>query len=107
MSSSDAVTRGYRWSAIPRHGVLVAVLAVGIALRVVAHLAYPYAFYYPDGELYVIGASTGVTATSRPIGYSLLLAPFVPGNYIWVALAQHVLVVAFAVLAYVYLVRRG
>lgn len=107
MSISADIAQDRRFSGIGRHGVMVAVVAIGVVLRVVAHLAYPYAFFYPDGELYVIGAYTGHTATSRPIGYSLLLAPFVPGNYIWVALAQHILVVAFAIVAYVYLLRRG
>ena len=107
MSTSDDVVREGRRPAILRHGVMAAVLTIGIVLRVLAHLAYPYAFFYPDGELYVIGAFTGVTPPSRPIGYSLLLKPFVPGNYIWVALTQHILVVALAVVAYAYLVRRG
>jgi hypothetical protein len=86
---------------------MLAVLAVGVAIRVVAMLAYRYAFFFPDGQQYLTAAAHHGTDPRRPIGYSLFLVPFVHHDLILVALFQHLLIIGFAVVCYLYLLRRG
>jgi hypothetical protein len=90
-----------------RHAPMMVVLSLGVALRVLAHLAYQYAFFYPDGEELVVAAYRDETSTIRPIGYSALLKPFVPGNLIWVAAVQHIMIICLAIACYLYLLRRS
>ncbi|MBB5870185.1 hypothetical protein F4553_003564 [Allocatelliglobosispora scoriae] len=89
-----------------RHAVMAVLLAAGVALRVAAHLAYPHAFFFPDSRGYVMESMTWTPSPIRPFGYSAFLKPFVPGDLIHVAAAQHLLALALAVGIYAYLIRR-
>lgn len=89
-----------------RHAVFLAVLAGGAALRVAVHLAYPYPFGFPDSFTYAARAATWQPDHFRPFGYSLFLAPFVPGPLILVAIVQQVIGIGLVAAGYVLLIRR-
>jgi hypothetical protein len=87
-----------------RHWLLVLLLAAGLALRIAAQIAYQPALIYVDTLKYLYGASPG----ADPLGYTLVLrAILVFGGVSLVALAQHVLGLALAVVLYIVLLRRG
>lgn len=92
---------------VRRHVVFLLVLAAAVAIRVAAHVAYPFAFYFPDSGIYTALSTQWSPHQTRPIAYPVFLDPFVPGPLIRVAIAQHVIGVCLVVAGYAVLVRRG
>jgi hypothetical protein len=87
-----------------RHWLIAVLIAVGLALRILAQLAYHPALIYVDTLKYLYGAYPG----SEPLGYTafarlVLLA----GGLGVVTFIQHLLGLALAVTLYVVLLRRG
>jgi hypothetical protein len=87
-----------------RHWLIAVLLAAGLALRILAQLAYHPALIYVDTLKYLYGAYPG----SEPLGYTatlrlLLLA----GGLGVVTIVQHLLGLAVAVVLYIILLRRG
>jgi hypothetical protein len=104
-SGATGPSRGSRTAGLlGRHWLLVALLAAGLALRIAAQIAYQPGLIYVDTLKYLYGASPG----ADPLGYTLVLrAILVFGGLSLVALAQHVLGLAVAVVLYAVLLRRG
>ncbi|HTT51215.1 MAG TPA: hypothetical protein VMH35_07435 [Streptosporangiaceae bacterium] len=87
-----------------RHWLVALLLAAGLALRVLAVLAYRPALIYVDTLKYLYGASPG----SDPIGYTYILrAILVVGNLTTVVVVQHLAGLAMAAALYAVLLRRG
>jgi hypothetical protein len=97
----------WRWRAmVRRHWPLVILLAVGVALRAAATLAYRPALVYIDTPRYLGGDQGGLD----PLGYTyLLLRPVLAagGGLTGVAVAQHALGLAMAACLYVLAIRYG
>jgi hypothetical protein len=90
--------------------VFLAVLGVGIALRVVTQVAYRPALLYIDSYRYLGNLhDLSPTKTSQPIGYLvLLLRPLLSvGNLAVVAGMQHVIGLGMGVAIYALLIRLG
>jgi hypothetical protein len=86
-----------------RHWLAIALLAAGLALRVLAELAYRPALFYIDTNRYLYNAEG-----NDPVGYKgLLRAVLLVGNFDAVAAVQHLLGLAMAVAIYLLLLRRG
>jgi hypothetical protein len=92
------------WAGVLRqHWPAVALLAAGLALRVLAELAYRPALFYIDTTRYLYNAEG-----MDPVGYKgLLRAILLVGNFDVVAGVQHLLGLAMAVVIYLLLRRRG
>jgi hypothetical protein len=93
-----------------RHWVFLAVLGVGVALRVVTQIAYRPSLLYIDSYTYLGNLNAlDPSKTSQPIGYEvLLLRPLLSiGNLAVVAAVQHVVGLAMGVTIYVVAVRLG
>jgi hypothetical protein len=90
------------------HGVFLALLAAGAALRAVTQLAYHPALLYYDSFGYLDNAAALHPFIVRPLGYPLFLRllPF-DHDLSVIPLAQHVLGLAMAVALYVLLLRLG
>src|ERR1700680_1009559 len=87
-----------------RHWLLAILLAAGLALRVLAQIAYRPALLYIGSITYLYGAYPG----NDPPGYLLVLKPFLAvGNLDMVAAGQHLLGLGMAVTLYVVMCRRG
>jgi hypothetical protein len=84
-----------------RHWLISVLLAAGLLLRAASALAYRPALLYVDTLKYLYGASPG----ADPLGYRAVLVAI--GNLSTVALLQHLLGIAMAVLSYAVLLRRG
>ncbi len=79
-------------------------LAAGLALRILALLAYRPALFYIDTPRYLLGEAPGMD----PLGYGgVLRAILAVGNFDLVAAVQHLVGIAMAVVIYVVLLRRG
>ena len=90
-------------TAAARHWLAVVLLAAGLALRVLAELAYRPALFYIDSTRYLYNADG-----MDPVGYSgPLRAILAVANFDTVAAVQHLLGLAMAVVIYTLLVRRG
>jgi hypothetical protein len=90
-------------AALQRHWLAVALLAAGLALRVLAELAYRPALFYIDTPRYLYNADG-----MDPVGYKgALRAILLAGNVDTVAAVQHLLGLGMAVVLYVLLLRRG
>jgi len=86
------------------HWLFAALLAAGLALRILAQIAYRPALLYIDSTKYLLGAYPG----DDPPGYLLALKPVLAlGNIDLIAAAQHLLGLAMAVTLYLLLLRRG
>jgi hypothetical protein len=86
------------------HWLLAILLAAGLALRVVAQLAYRPALIYIDTLKYLYNAYPG----SDPVGYRGPLAAILAiGDLGTVTAVQHLLGLAMAVAIYVTLIKRG
>jgi len=86
-----------------RHWLAVALLTAGLALRVLAELAYRPALFYIDTTRYLYNAQG-----MDPVGYKgPLRAILLVGNFDAVAAVQHLLGLAMAVVIYLLLRRRG
>jgi hypothetical protein len=90
-----------------RHALFLAILAAGVALRVLMHLAYPYPLFFPDSRLYVAVSLHWRPYQIRPFGYSFFLKPFVRGPLNRVVLVQHLMGLGLMVAGYAFLIRRG
>jgi hypothetical protein len=95
-------------AAARRHGGLVALLAAGAALRVLAEVAIYPGIWFSDTNGYVRAAATGTLSVQRVDGYSLVVAPFWRLGSAGALIAfQHALGLAIVVALYALLVRRG
>ncbi len=91
-----------------RHAGLLALLAAGAALRVLAELAVYPGIWFSDTNSYVRSAATGVLSVQRVVGYSLVVAPFWRlGSAAALIVFQHALGLAMVALLYALLVRLG
>lgn len=91
-------------SALRRHWPAAILLAAGAALRILALLAYRPALFYIDTPRYLLGEAPGMD----PLGYGgVLRAILAAGNLELVAVIQHLLGIAMAVVIYLLLLRRG
>src|SRR5262245_16805845 len=87
-----------------RHWLIAVLLAAGLALRILAQLAYHPALIYVDTLKYLYGAYPG----SEPLGYTAMLRLLLlAGGLGVVTIIQHLLGLAVAVVLYVVLQRRG
>ncbi|HEX3752861.1 MAG TPA: phospholipid carrier-dependent glycosyltransferase, partial [Streptosporangiaceae bacterium] len=87
-----------------RHWLLIGLLVAGLALRVLAQLAYRPALLYIDSPKYLVDG----LQKYDPQGYRVLLAPLTwLGNLALVAGFQHLLGLAMAVALYATLLRRN
>jgi hypothetical protein len=85
------------------HWLATALLAVGLALRVLAMIAYHPALLYVDTLKYLYNA----WPAADPLGYKIILKVIlVAGDLGTVALIQHLLGLAIAIAIYALLVRR-
>ncbi len=84
-----------------RHWLITVLAAAGLLLRAASELAYRPALIYVDTLKYLYGASPG----ADPQGYKAVLLAV--GNLEAVALLQHLLGIAVAVLIYIVALRRG
>jgi hypothetical protein len=84
-----------------RHWLITVLAAAGLLIRFASELAYRPALIYVDTLKYLYGASPG----ADPLGYKVVLLAF--GNLEIVALLQHLLGIAVAVLIYIVALRRG
>jgi hypothetical protein len=84
-----------------RHWLIFVLLLAGLLLRAASALAYRPALIYVDTLKYLYGASPG----ADPLGYRAVLLAV--GNLSAVAVLQHLLGLAVAVVIYAVLLRRG
>ncbi|MBA2695845.1 MAG: phospholipid carrier-dependent glycosyltransferase [Actinobacteria bacterium] len=92
------------------HRPFLVALALGVLVRVWVQVAFVPAFVHSDAPTYLAALENLVPAPDRPLGYVLLLllpASLVTPDVLLVALVQHVLGLALAVLLYVFLRRWG
>ena len=95
---------GGHWS---RHIPFACVLSAGVVLRWITWRAYRPALLFPDSGHYLSDALTGQLNVQRPSGYSFPIIPFVRrGDISMIPLAQHLLILAVAVIVYAFLLRR-
>jgi hypothetical protein len=86
-----------------QHWLAIVLLAAGLALRVLAQLAYRPALFYIDSVKYIYNSEG-----NDPEGYKApLRAILLAANLDTVAAVQHLLGLAMAVVIYVLLLRRG
>lgn len=91
-----------------RHLPIVAVLALGLVLRLLAFWAYYPALEYPDSTEYLAIAARLVSVGHRPVGYSVFLnALSHTGHLGSVTLAQHLLGLLTGLFLYMLLSRAG
>jgi hypothetical protein len=91
-------------AALRRHWLAAVLLAAGLALRVLAQVAYRPVLFYIDTTRYLYNDAPGMD----PVGYKgPLRAILAVANFNAVAALQHLLGLAMAVLLYVLLLRRG
>src|SRR4051794_37064480 len=87
----------------------VVALAVGLALRVVVQLSFPPAFVFSDGPTYLGFVDDLAPSRDRPVGYGVLLWGLgqVDRGVDVIAVLQHLLGLATAIVVYVVLRRWG
>ena len=98
-----------------RHWLITLLVGGGVALRVLAIVAYRPAILYVDSVWIYLNHLPGstlpyaATPSPDPLGYNMLmLQPLLSvGNLFTVVLVQHVLGISMAILIYAVLVRRG
>jgi hypothetical protein len=95
-------------SLLRRHWLFAVAIAAGVVLRVMTTLAYRPVLLFPDSGGYLKRAFHLHMSETRPIGYSVFLAPIVRAVGVGgVAPVQHVLGIAAAVAIYLFLLRKG
>ncbi|HUY47543.1 MAG TPA: phospholipid carrier-dependent glycosyltransferase [Streptosporangiaceae bacterium] len=101
------LTRRGRRAAGPllrRHWLISVLLLAGLTLRILAEIAYRPALLYIDSLKYLFGAWPG----NDPLGYNVILKVLLlGGNLATVAMIQHLLGLAMALVLYWLLLRRG
>jgi hypothetical protein len=91
-----------------RHWLILVLLPGGLALRVLAQLAYRPLLLYIDSYVYLGNLHKLDPTGDYPIGYPLFLRPFLwLGNLAVVEAVQHLLGLAMGVTIYLLLQRRG
>lgn len=91
-----------------RHWGLILLVLAALALRVVAVVAIRPGTWFSDSNGYVQAAATGTLSPTRPVGYSLLVAPFYwLGSAQALIVFQHLLGLGLMGTVYALLVRRG
>ncbi len=86
------------------HWLVTVLLTAGLALRVLAQIAYRPALLFIDSTKYLLGAYPG----DDPPGYRFALKPLLlVGNLDLVPAVQHLLGLAMAITIYALLLRRG
>jgi hypothetical protein len=91
-----------------RHWGLAALLVAASVLRVLAVVAIRPGTFFSDSNVYVESAATGVLSTIRPVGYSLLVAPFYwLGSATALIVVQHLIGLGIVAGLYALLIRRG
>jgi hypothetical protein len=91
-----------------RHWLILAVLAVGLTLRVLVQLAYKPLLLFIDSYVYLANLHKLDPTGDYPIGYDLFLRPLLwLGNLAVVAVVQHLLGLAMGIAIYLLLQRRG
>ncbi len=91
-----------------RHWGLLLLLLAATALRVTAVVAIRPGTWFSDSNVYVETAATGTLSTVRPVGYSLLVAPFYwLGSAQALIVVQHLIGLALVAGLYALLLRRG
>jgi hypothetical protein len=111
-TTSDGRPSDERWArtrrTVARHWPFLIVLAVGLALRVVAQVAYRPALLSIDSYRYLDLVRTTNPAKSQTLGYVFFLWPLVKvGNLFVVAFAQHAIGLGIAVAIYLLCMRYG
>jgi hypothetical protein len=98
-----------RRHSIRRHWLFVLLVTAGLVLRVAAQVAYQPALLYIDSKKYLFGTEYKPWGAFDPLGYwLLLLRPLLEVTGLaGVAIAQHGLGIAMAVVLYVLLLRLG
>ena len=91
------------------HRAFAIALAMGAALRVLIQLTFPPAFIFSDGPTYLGLVDRLVPSPDRPVGYGFLLRglSWITRDVTAVAVSQHVLGLATAVIIYALLRRWG
>jgi hypothetical protein len=98
-----ALCRGTAAAVLRQHWLAAALLAAGLALRVVTQFGYRPALFYIDTTRYLYNAEG-----MDPVGYKgPLRAILFLANFDAVAAVQHLLGLAMAVVIYLLLLRRG
>ncbi len=108
--TSEIATAAYPGRQQMRHAPFAAALLAGIAIRIVVGVAYRPAIIFYDTTSYLNVAAHPYVGTFRPIGYSLILWPFLqvdPASLLPISVFQHVLGLLVAVACYAFLLRRG
>jgi hypothetical protein len=104
MISMTGLRRDWAVRAVRRHWLVSVLLVAGLVLRVLSLVAYRPAFIYVDTLKYLYNASPG----ADPLAYRMVLRVILPlGDLGTVALIQHLLGLAMAVVLYAVLLRRG
>ena len=91
------------------HRPFVIALVLGAALRVLVQIAFPPAFIFSDGPMYLRLVDRMRPSVDRPVGYGVLLrvVSWATRDVWGVAITQHVLGLLTAVVIYALLRRRG
>ncbi len=110
MADGDTAGTGDRSTgisgALREHWPFLVLVVVGIAFRVLAHLAHRPALFFNDSFAYLANTAELDTDLIWPIGYSVFLRPLLAfGDLAVIPLVQHLMGLALATLVYV-LVRR-
>jgi hypothetical protein len=93
---------------IRRHVVFILMLAAGITLRVLFLVAYYPAFWFSDSASYVSeAAKIQQTSIHGPLYPAFLHVISGFGGDVWIAVAQHALIIAVSCALYAVLVRRN
>src|SRR5205809_662269 len=97
---SDLVPRVRRGAR--RHWIVVALVVIGLGLRVVSQIAYRPALLFIDSYRYLENLDSLDPVTHQPVGYDvLLLRPVLwVGNLATVAAVQHLMGIGIAVAVY-------
>jgi 4-amino-4-deoxy-L-arabinose transferase-like glycosyltransferase len=102
--------RGSPAAFLRRHWLFLLILAAGIALRVVATLAYQPALFFVDSVRYLKAIEDANPTGRSPLGYTfLLLGPVLltTGHLVFAAIANHVVGILTGIGGYVLLRRFG
>jgi len=92
---------------VRRHALFICALLAATALRAVTVLAYRGVLWFPDSHSYLGVAVRPAPYPARPQGYAFFLRVLEPAHsYIFVAIVQHLLVLAAATAMYLLMRRR-
>ncbi len=106
-AAEQARQEGAGWRRFAReHWLILTVLLAATVVRVIALLAYPPAFWFPDSLPYIQAAVQPTPYFVRPVGYSFLLLMLEPAHSVLFVIAvQHLMGVGVAAQTYALLRR--